>query len=50
MKDPYPIHSTYEVLNMIVRYEAYIFLDGYLRYHQIFIVLKDKYNTIFVIN
>jgi hypothetical protein len=35
-KDPYPLPFTYEVLNIVARYEAYSFLDGYLRY-QIFI-------------
>ncbi len=28
-KDPYPLPFTYEVLNTIVRYEAYSFLNGY---------------------
>ncbi len=28
-KDPYPLPFTYEVLNTIVGYEAYSFLDGY---------------------
>jgi hypothetical protein len=36
-------------LNIVAGYEAYSFLDEYLRYHQIFIVLEDKYKTIFVI-
>jgi hypothetical protein len=39
-KDPYPLSFTNEVINIITRYEAYSFLDGYLRYHQIFITLK----------
>ncbi len=47
-KDPYPWPFTYEVLNTIVGYQAYYFLDGYLRYHQISIVPKDKYKTAFV--
>jgi hypothetical protein len=34
-KDPYPLPFTYEVLNIVTWYEAYSFLDGYLRYHQI---------------
>jgi hypothetical protein len=38
------------VLNTIVGYEAYSFLDGYLGYHQIFIALEDKYKTTFVID
>jgi hypothetical protein len=32
-----------EVLNTIIGYEAYSFLDGYSGYHQISIALKDKY-------
>ncbi len=47
MKDPYPLPFIDEVLNMIAGYEAYFFLDGYLKYHQIFIFLEDKYNTTF---
>jgi hypothetical protein len=38
------------VLNTIIGYEAYSFLDGYLGYHQIFIALEDKYKTTFVID
>jgi hypothetical protein len=49
-KDPYPLPFTYEVLNTIVGYEAYSFLDGYLGYHQIFITLEEKYKTPFVID
>jgi hypothetical protein len=33
-KDSYPLPFTDEMLNIIVRYEAF-FLDGYLGYHQI---------------
>ncbi len=47
-KDPYPLPFIDEVLNTLVGYEAYSFLDGYSRYHQISIVPKDKYNTTFV--
>jgi hypothetical protein len=36
-KDPYPLPFTNEVLNTIARHDAYSFLDGYSRYHQIFI-------------
>jgi hypothetical protein len=32
-KDPYPLSFSNEVLNTIVGYEAYSFLDGYLGYH-----------------
>jgi hypothetical protein len=36
------------VLNIVARYEAYSFLDGYSGYHQISIVLEDRYKTTFV--
>ncbi len=49
-KDPYPLPFIDEVLNTIVGYEAYFFLDGYLRYHQISIALEDIYKTTFVTN
>jgi hypothetical protein len=49
-KDPYPLPFTNELLNTIVGYEAYSFLDGYSRYHQIFIALKDRYKITFVVN
>jgi hypothetical protein len=49
-KDPYPLPFTNEVLNTIVGYEAYSFLDGYSRYHQISIAPKDRYKTTFVID
>jgi hypothetical protein len=34
-KDPYPLPFTNEVLNTVVGYDTYSFLDGYSRYHQI---------------
>jgi len=40
-KDPYPLPFTYEVLNTISGYEAYSFLNGYSKHHQISIALKD---------
>jgi hypothetical protein len=49
-KDPYPLLVTYEVLNIVARYEAYFFLDGYSIYHQISIALEDRYKTTFVTN
>jgi len=49
-KDPYPLPFRDEVMNTIVRYETYFFLDGYSRYHQISIVPKDRYKTTFIIN
>jgi hypothetical protein len=47
-KDPYRLPFTNEVLNIILGYEAYFFLDGYSRYHQISIAAKDRYNIAFV--
>jgi putative transposase len=49
-KDPYPLSFTHEMLNTIAWYEAYSFLNGYLRYHQISIVPEDRYKTTFVTN
>jgi hypothetical protein len=49
-KNPYPLPFTNEVLNTIAWYEAYSFLDGYLKYHQIFIAPEDIYKTTFVID
>jgi hypothetical protein len=48
-KDPYPLPFTDEVLNIVARYEAYSFLDGYLGY-QIFIAQEDRYKIAFVTN
>jgi len=47
-KDPYPLPFFDEVLNIVARYEAYLFLDGYLGHHQISIAPKDRYKTTFV--
>ncbi len=47
-KDPYPLPFIDEMLNTIAGYEAYSFLDGYSRYHQIYIALEDIYKTTFV--
>ncbi len=49
-KDPYPLPITNEVMNSVIGYETYSFLDGYSRYHQIYIALKDKYKIAFVTN
>jgi putative transposase len=38
-KDPYPLPFINEVLNIVARHDVYSFLDGYCRYHQIFITL-----------
>jgi len=47
-KDPYPLSFIDEMLNTIARYEAYSFFDGYSGYHQISIVLEEKYKITFV--
>ncbi len=39
-----------EVLNTIVGYETYSFLDGYSGYHQIFMAHEDRYKITFVTN
>jgi len=49
-KDPYPLPFCDEVLNIIIGYETYSFLDGYLGYHQISIAFKDRYKRTFVID
>jgi hypothetical protein len=49
-KNPYPLPFTYEMLNTIVGYETYFFLNGYLGYLQITIALEDKYKIAFVTN
>jgi hypothetical protein len=38
------------VLNIVARYEAYYFLDGYLGYHQISLDVEDILKTTFVID
>ncbi len=37
-------------LNIVARYEAYSFLNGYSQYHQISIALEYRYKTTFVID
>jgi hypothetical protein len=49
-KDPYLLPFTNEVMNIVARHDVYSFLDGYFRYHQIFITLEDIYKTTFVTN
>jgi hypothetical protein len=44
------IAFTNEVLNIVVRHDAYSFLHGYFGYHQISIATQDKYKTMFVID
>jgi hypothetical protein len=49
-KDPYPLPFIDEMLNTIIGYETYSFLDGYSRYHQISIIPKNIYKATFVID
>jgi hypothetical protein len=49
-KYPYPLPFFDEVLNTIAGYEAYSFLAGYSKYHQISIALEYRYKKTFVIN
>jgi len=49
-KDTYPLPFTNEILNTVARHETYFFLDGYSRYHQIYIAPEDKYKIAFVTN
>jgi hypothetical protein len=43
-----PTTSIDEILNIIVSHKAYSFLDRYKGYHQISIILKEKYIIISV--
>ncbi len=45
-----PLPFINEVMNIIVKHDAYSLFDGYFKYHQIFITLEDMYNTTFVTN
>jgi hypothetical protein len=47
-KDPFSLPFIEEVLIIAARCETYSFLDGYSRYHHIWIVPKDRYKTSFV--
>jgi len=49
-KDPLPLPFIDEVLNTMVGYEAYSFLDGYYGHHHISIAPKERFKTIFVTN
>jgi hypothetical protein len=41
-KNRYPLSFFDEVLNIVIGYETYSFLDGYSRYHQISIAFEDR--------
>ncbi len=49
-KNPYPLPFSDELVNIVIGYETYSFLDGYSRYHQISIAREDRYKTSFIID
>jgi hypothetical protein len=49
-KDPYILPFMKEVLDMVVGHEIYLFLDAFPGYHQITIILENKYKTTFITN
>ncbi len=49
-ENPYPLKFYDELLNIVIGYEAYSILDGYLEYRQFSIALENRYKTIFVID
>jgi hypothetical protein len=49
-KNLYPLPFFDEVLNIVVRYEAYSLFNGYSGYHQKNLTPKDRYKKTFVID
>ena len=47
-KDPYPLPVTDEVLDTIIGYAAYSFMDCFSGYHQVHIHENDRYKTTFI--
>jgi len=47
-RNPYPFPFFDDVLNIVIGYETYSFLDGYSRYHQISIALENRYKIALV--
>jgi len=47
--DPFPTPFTDEVLEQVAGKEAYSFIDGFSRYHQVRIAEEDKRKTTFII-
>lgn len=47
MHDPFPMDFSDEVLDNVAENEAYSFIDGFSRYHQVQIVEEDKTKTTF---
>jgi hypothetical protein len=46
--DPFPMPFTDNVLEQVTGKEAYLFTDGFFRYHQVRIVEGDKSKTTFI--
>ena len=44
-KDPYPLPFTNEVLDTVIGYAAYSFIDCFSGYHQVHIHENDRYKT-----
>jgi hypothetical protein len=47
-KDPYPLSFTDEVLDVVIGYALYTFLDGFCGYNQLSVAKYDRYKTAFV--
>ena len=47
-KDPYPLLFTDKVLDTIIGYAAYSFIDYFSSYHQVHIHENDRYKTTFI--
>ena len=47
-KDPYPLLFTDEVLDTVIGYAAYSFIDCFPGYHQVHIHENDRYKTTFI--
>jgi len=48
--NPFPNPFLVEVIDIVVGKEAYYFIDGFSRYHQVIIVEEDKIKTRFAID
>jgi hypothetical protein len=46
--DPYPLPFIKKVLNKVAGHEVYSCFNGFSNYHQIMIISKDRYKTIFI--
>ena len=47
-KDPYPLPFTDEVLDTVIGYATYSFIDCFSGYHQVHIHADDRYKTAFI--